>query len=177
MDAGDRGDDALLCPPSPDLSGCRSWPWAKRSPHPVLTLHAPLLHPPRHTRPHTRHPPQPHPQLGAEHGRQRGCSTPKTQLCPPTLMCLSRAQLSVPCAAPPASGGQVKGVPGKAPEPRSPCSCPPARRRWRLGATRVRASLVPSQSSLASPSTSAGTSGRQRGLWCLQLWVAVAEFI
>lgn len=121
----------LCCVPPPQTSVAAGAGHGQRAvPPPVLTLHTPALHPPRHTRPHTRHAPQPHPQLGAGHGRQRGCSTPKTQLCPPTLMCLSRAQLSVPCAAFPA---QVKGVPGTALEPRSPCSCPPACRRWRLG--------------------------------------------
>uniref|UniRef100_A0A8C3H0R4 endothelin-converting enzyme 1 n=1 Tax=Corvus moneduloides TaxID=1196302 RepID=A0A8C3H0R4_CORMO len=90
----------LGSPMNPDLSGCRSWPRAERSPAPVLTLHTPLLHPPRHTRPHTRHPPQPHPQLGAEHGRQRGCSTPKTQLCPPNPDVLESgtAQCPLRCA-------------------------------------------------------------------------------
>lgn len=172
--AGDRGDGTLLCSPSPDLSGCRSWPRAESSPHPVLALHTPPLHPPRHTRPHTRHPPQPHPRLGAGHGRQRGCSIPKTQFCPPAPMCLSRAQLSDPCAASPPQAGRSERGRGQHQSRHPPA---PAPTLMEAGATRLRASLVPRHSSLASPSTSAGTGGRQRGRWCLQLWVAVAEFI
>lgn len=86
-----------------------------------------------HTLPGTQQAPTAaHARLGAGHGRQSGCSTPKTRLCPPTLTCSTRAQLSVPCAAPPAQAGGSKGSQGKhqSQDPPAPAPQPAGHGGW-----------------------------------------------